>query len=236
MRYASRFPGALINVGGDLRVHGGPNAGEPWSVGIRNAQAELAAPLQPDVASDPAKDSVKLYAAVVSFSRGGMATSGALKRWWLRDGKCQHHLLDPRSGDLIRLWLDDRDTPTLAQMYGGERLIATATALAPTTARAEVAAKVALLRGYPVALRSVEAAWERYGAVGPEDDADAGVALVLTFGDGDVALSKNLSAYLATWGTDGASLPMNVLSPRPASVFSLSSPQSSRALARRHGA
>ncbi|HEV2458742.1 MAG TPA: hypothetical protein VGS80_10295, partial [Ktedonobacterales bacterium] len=85
-----------------------------------------------------------------------------------------------------------------------------ATALAPTAAHAEVAAKVALLRGYPDALRTVEAAWERYGAVGPETDADAGVALVLTFGNGEVAISQNLNTFLATWGTDGAPLPMAV--------------------------
>ena len=97
----------------------------------------------------------------------------------------------------------------------GTPLIATATALAPTAARAEVAAKVALLRGYPACLRAVESAWKRYGALGPRDDGDAGVALALVFGTGEIAFSRNLNEYLATWGTQSAMLPMMVGSALP---------------------
>ncbi len=213
-RYGAPFPGALINVGGDLRARGGPAAGEPWSIGIRHPRSERAASPGLHAASSGAGSSVtelseRPYAAMVTFSRGGLATSGALRRWWMRDGQRQHHLLDPCTGRPMSLWIDGDDTRPFSGPDAG-RLIATATALAPTAARAEVAAKMALLRGYPDALRRVEAAWERYGAIGPDDDADAGVALVLTFGTGDVVLSNNLSAYLATWGTEGASLPMNV--------------------------
>jgi hypothetical protein len=114
----------------------------------------------------------------------------------------------------VPLWIDERDTPEPGGAHP-RPLIATATALGPTAARAEVAAKVALLRGHPAALRDVEAAWKQYGAVGPETNADAGVALVLTLGSGEVALSQNLSAYLATWGTQGAALPLNVWPPAP---------------------
>ena len=210
-RYGARFPGALINVGGDLRAHGGPQPGESWSVGIRHPRFELATRTGLDPMSSLAEPPQTQYTATVTFSRGGLATSGALRRWWLRNGRREHHLLDPRTGRPMRVWMDGDDMPEPGSA-GAERLIATATALAPTAARAEVAAKVALLRGYPDALRYVETAWERYGAVGPETDADAGIALVLTFGDGEVALSSNLSAYLATWGTAGAALPMNVLS------------------------
>lgn len=183
---------ALINAGGDLRAKGGPQPGESWSAGIFDPRAEAAG--IPD-----------RYAAVVTMSRGGLATSGAVWRWWLRDGARRHHLLDPRTGEPIRLWIDERDDAD------GERLIATATALAPTAARAEVAAKVALLRGYPAALHAVEASWARYGAVGLEDDADSGVALLLVLGSGRVVLSANLDAYLQSWGTDGAALPIHAL-------------------------
>jgi len=34
----------------------------------------------------------------VTLVRGGIATSGSDRRRWLRDGKPQHHLIDPRSG------------------------------------------------------------------------------------------------------------------------------------------
>jgi thiamine biosynthesis lipoprotein len=204
-RYCAPFPGALINVGGDLRSHGGPAPGEPWSVGIRRPSAELAGALD-DTSGETT------HVAVITFSRGGLATSGSLRRWWLRDGQRQHHLLDPRTGQPMALWIDDRDTAEPGSTSANP-LLATATALAPTAARAEVAAKVALLRGNPGALQTVEAAWKRYGAIGPETDADAGVALALTFGNGEIALSQNLSAYLATWGTQDASLAMNVWPP-----------------------
>lgn len=200
-RYCAAFPGALVNLGGDLRLYGGPQPGEPWSVGVRDPRTEL----EP---GDPT------YIAVIAFSRGGLATSGALSRWWLRGGQRHHHLLDPRTGQSIPLWIadepqDDRDH--------SPRRIATVTALAPTGARAEVAAKLALLRGYPEALRPIEAAWERYGAIRPSDDAsvspDAGVALLVTFGNGDIVLSKNMPEYLATWGTQGAALPLRISPP-----------------------
>lgn len=202
-RFCGPFPGALLNVGGDLRARGGPAAGTAWSVGIRDPRFELQ--------TDPAdEDAARAYPAIIAFSRGGLATSGAQRRWWLRDGRRQHHLLDPRTGQPMRVWIDARDSAP-EDTADHEPLIATATALAPTAARAEVAAKVALLRGAHEALRAVESAWERYGAVGPEMDVDAGVALALTFGDGSVRVSGNMEAYLATWGTDGAPLSMNVL-------------------------
>ena len=195
-RYCAAFPGALINVGGDLRAHGGPQPGELWSVGIRDPRLELSG------IDDPTT-----HLATARLSRGAMATSGAVRRWWLRDGQRQHHLLDPRTGQPIPLWTASSDEP--------DSLIATATAFAPTAAQAEVAAKVALLRGYPSALAAVESAWERYGALGPRGDGDAGVALALVFGTGEIVFSRNLNEYLATWGTQGAMLPMMVGSALP---------------------
>lgn len=195
-RYCGGFPGALVNVGGDLRAQGGPQPGELWSVGIRDPRRELAQPHEP-----------LTYLATARLSRGAMATSGAVRRWWRRDGQRQHHLLDPRTGQPAPLWIDGSDEPA--------SLIATATAFAPTAAQAEVAAKVALLRGYPDAFTAVESAWERYGALGPRNDMDAGVALALAFGNGEIAFSKNLSDYLASWGTDGATLPIVIRPTHP---------------------
>jgi thiamine biosynthesis lipoprotein len=200
-RYCATFPGALVNVGGDLRAHGGPAPGQAWSVGVRDPRLELAG-------GD--SDCV----AVIAFSRGGLATSGALSRWWLRGGQRQHHLLDPRTLRPARLWIDGD-----AAEAANPALIATATALAPTAAQAEVAAKVAVLRGNPDALRRVEQAWQRHGALewsppegveGLEANPDTGVALLLTFGTGAVALSANMREYLDTWGTQGAPLPLRV--------------------------
>jgi thiamine biosynthesis lipoprotein len=203
-RYCARFPGALINVGGDLRLRGGPHHGQPWSVGIRDPRRETLHQGE-DVGQVAAPSLVML-----TFSRGGLATSGAARRWWLRDGQSMHHLIDPRDGSPMRLWLDGERACTSA-----EPLIATATALAATSAQAEVAAKVALLRGYPAALHAVEQAWARYGAVGPSDAVDAGVALVLLLGTGEVVYSANIFEYLATWGTDDAALPMRIAGTAP---------------------
>jgi hypothetical protein len=89
--------------------------------------------------------------------------------------------------------------------------IATVTALAPTAAHAEVATKVALLRGHPDALRAVERAWERWGAVAVDEaeqsNPDLGVALVIALGEGQLVWSSNLNDWLASWGTAGAPLP-----------------------------
>ena len=204
-RFCLPFGGALINVGGDLRAYGGPAPGESWSIGIRDPRRELATA---ESASQPR------YLATLTFSRGGLATSGAVRRWWLRDGRRQHHLLDPRTGRPAPLWIDDSDTPTSNGVDNrAATLLATATALAPTAARAEVAAKVALLRGYPEALRAVEAAWERPAPLTSPVDADVAVALVLTFGNGEVAVSENLTAYLSSWGTQDAPLPVHPIAP-----------------------
>jgi hypothetical protein len=67
----------------------------------------------------------------------------------------------------------------------------------------------------------VESAWERYGALGPRDDGDAGVALAFVFGTGEIVFSKNLKEYLATWGTQGAMLPMMVGSALPPLTLSV---------------
>ena len=179
------FANVIINVGGDLRLRGGPQPGEHWAVGIRDPQA--ANP------SSPSHDR-----AIARFAEGGLATSGATKRWWYQGSERQHHLLDPRTGRPAQIWLppgtDEENTPEAGQ------LIATATALAPTAARAEVAAKVALLRGYPVALQAVEAAWNAPRRDGTPSPADEGVALLLILGNEEVAISSNMNAYLERQG------------------------------------
>jgi hypothetical protein len=93
-------------------------------------------------------------------------------------------------------------------------LIAAATAFAPTAAHAEVAAKVALLRGYPAALQVVDDAWTTAAPLrsdvysgcpgeSPLGYDDAGVALLLTLDTGEVVTSAHLQNYLTSLGGGG---------------------------------
>ena len=142
-RLLQHVANVIVNVGGDIRLRGGPRPGTR-AVGIDDLRNE-------------GRSSSAKHRAVITFRQGGLATSGATKRWWYHRGGRQHHILDPRTGRPALLWMRPAETDPSQSDAG--RLIATATALAPTAARAEVAAEVALLRGYPAALRAVESAW-----------------------------------------------------------------------------
>ncbi|MGD9701438.1 MAG: FAD:protein FMN transferase [Acidimicrobiia bacterium] len=69
--------GALVSVGGDLRVGGEAVDGGSWLVSVANPNSE---------GGDVAR--VRLLA-------GGVATSSTLRRAWTTSGSACHHLLDP---------------------------------------------------------------------------------------------------------------------------------------------
>ncbi len=73
--------GALVNLGGDLRVRGAyPSGG--WQIGIDNPRDESGPP-----------------SATVNLTGGGLCTSTSLRRRWQdADGNNAHHVLDPRTG------------------------------------------------------------------------------------------------------------------------------------------
>ncbi len=180
----------IINVGGDLRLRGELQEGEPWPIGV--TMPVIPAP------TDGSSQADARHAAVLTLTRGGLAASGATDRWWYHGGARAHHVLDPRTGQPAPLWIDAADDVT-----EGTPLIASATALAPTAAHAEVAAKVALLRGYPDAIQAVEAAWQSARPWNAPTYGDVGVALVLVMGTGEVIYSANLQDYLDTLGGGG---------------------------------
>lgn len=70
---------AMINGGGDVAVMGN-HQGRPWRIGIRH----------------PRREDVLL--ATVELTQGWVATSGDYERYFFRDGKRYHHILDPRTG------------------------------------------------------------------------------------------------------------------------------------------
>jgi thiamine biosynthesis lipoprotein len=210
-RFFGAFDNVLVDAGGDIRSRGGARPGEPWAIGIGDPPAG-ARPGSGHVGAQDETHDGEDDGVVVTLGRGGLATSGATERWWYHAGERQHHLLDPRTWRPARLWIDAADD-TKGDGDGAmdKPLIASATALAPTAAHAEVAAKVALLRGsldYRQALAPVERAWAAWETQEARDAAippygDRGVALILLLGTGEVVCSAHLHAYLATLGGGG---------------------------------
>jgi thiamine biosynthesis lipoprotein len=70
--------GALVNVGGDLRLRGEAPTDAGWIVAI----------------ADP----FHRRDLTVALSDGAIATSTTLKRCWVRAHERMHHLIDPRTG------------------------------------------------------------------------------------------------------------------------------------------
>lgn len=68
---AAGAAGVLVEVGGDLRVHGRPPVGDAWPISI-----------------DDTGD-------VIELPQGGVATSSSRLRTWTAHGDRRHHLVDP---------------------------------------------------------------------------------------------------------------------------------------------
>lgn len=102
--------------------------------------------------------------ALLLLEAGGVATSGRDFRRWSQGGRWRHHLIDPRTGQPAR-------TDVLA-----------ATVIAGSALQAEVAAKVALLRGSREGLAWLEAR--------------PGLAGLLVLEDGTVLRSRRIGDFL----------------------------------------
>ncbi len=72
--------GAMVNLGGDLRVRGTPPRGDAWAVQIA----------EPTVSRD--------HLSTIRLIDGAVATSTTGRRRWQRNGQDLHHLLDPDTG------------------------------------------------------------------------------------------------------------------------------------------
>lgn len=204
--FCAGYPGALVNVGGDLRAHGGPSTGVGWSIGVSDPRSLSSASATEDVDGKVARDDHPLV--TITLSRGGLATSGAVRRWWLREGNVTHHLIDPRTGAPAPLWTAGEEHTATED----DERIASVTALAPTAAQAEAATKIALLTGYPGALTpTLYGGIARAGALGQLVPAHA-VALLVVLGNGQWFLSGDFDDYLRSWATEGASVPYTVRS------------------------
>ena len=106
----------LVDAGGDLVAHGKPQGSAGWRI-------EVAEPGQPD--DVPPVSSIFVSDAAV-------ATSGIDYRRWMRGGKPQHHLIDPRTGqpavtDVLAATVIDTSA-TLAEAYAKALVILGSTA------------------------------------------------------------------------------------------------------------
>ena len=68
--------GALVEIGGDLRVAGDPPIGHSWTIEVDTAAAGAGT-------------------TIVSLADGGVATSTSRLRTWTSGGEHRHHLIDP---------------------------------------------------------------------------------------------------------------------------------------------
>jgi thiamine biosynthesis lipoprotein len=74
-----RIVRAMVNGGGDVEVMA-PDGTAPWRVGVRDPRA-----------ADQLLGALELH-------RGWVASSGVYERYFVRNGKRYHHILDPRTG------------------------------------------------------------------------------------------------------------------------------------------
>jgi len=71
----------IIAVGGEVKPFGRKPNGEAWRVGIR----------------DPERKSDEVF-AVVNLDGKAISTSGGYEKFFVRDGKTYHHILNPATG------------------------------------------------------------------------------------------------------------------------------------------
>jgi FAD:protein FMN transferase len=95
--------GALVNVGGDLRVTGDPPEGEGWTIGL---ELRWGRPRRWVLAD------------------GGVATSSSQRRRWWVAGQLRHHLIDPVTGRPLA------DPPATVSVVAGQAWWAEAAATA----------------------------------------------------------------------------------------------------------
>ncbi|MGB0383549.1 MAG: FAD:protein FMN transferase [Ardenticatenaceae bacterium] len=118
--YLSRWGGTLVDAGGDIAISGPMSNQQAWPIGICDPFGRQPEPL-------------------LLLDEGGIATSGRDYRRWQQDGKWQHHIIDPRTGE-----------PAQTDLLS-------ATVVAPTVEEAEVAAKMVLILGSQKGLEWLEA-------------------------------------------------------------------------------
>ena len=71
----------MVEIGGEIRLHGHNPSGENWHIGVN----------QPN-------DSLEGMAAVLSLQQAAIATSGNYRNFYVKEGRKVAHTIDPRTG------------------------------------------------------------------------------------------------------------------------------------------
>lgn len=85
---AKGIKAALVAIAGDIRGYGLSTSGQPWKVGIQNPR-----PDNPD-AERPWEDII----ATLHLKDSAISTAGDYQRFFIKDGKRYHHIIDPKTG------------------------------------------------------------------------------------------------------------------------------------------
>ncbi|MBM7623089.1 FAD:protein FMN transferase [Sporohalobacter salinus] len=76
---------ALINAGGNIRTIGTKSSGDKWRLGIKNPR-------------DNSKDPKDNYLNIIEVKETNVVTSGDYERYFKKEGRRYHHILDPNTG------------------------------------------------------------------------------------------------------------------------------------------
>ena len=78
-----KITGAIVSLGGNVETYGSRPEGGSWKVGIENPSVSA---LKGD------------YVGILSLGEEAVITSGSYQRYFEKDGKKYHHILDPATG------------------------------------------------------------------------------------------------------------------------------------------
>jgi len=86
----------LVSVAGDIKAFGKKPDGRPWRVGIRNPRSSQGH-LEKETQETRQGDDRDIL-TVVELEDMAISTSGDYERFFIKDGKRYHHIMDPRTG------------------------------------------------------------------------------------------------------------------------------------------